>query len=255
MDTRDRNAIRREIDRLVQSWRREESREFEMSLEKGVSRGVLIWAMTKHSVELTESILILDKADKTKYAGSLVRLLLECAITTTWLAVQDDSDSALLHAHFRNRGNVLKDFPAPLHEANPEVLRLIEDELREYEEYKRDEGKYIEKRAKALAGGEELYLYYRILSANSHAGVSIAEGEISEVQKTEKFPLGIRLGNEGDPEFERNLLGMTLIWLIMCMRAHNVIDARGRHKTQVEDAIRRVGTNFPFGLATSTATK
>lgn len=249
MDLHSRPAIVREIRRLIKSWRREEGREFEMKTDLGLGRGVLIWGITKHAVELTESVLVLEDAGRTKYSGALVRLLLECAITTTWVQLRDDSDSALMFEFFRSRRNALADLPATFQEADVEVLREIAEQLEFYKDFQTLEGAKIAARAKSIRGGDELYLYYRILSGASHAGASLAEEEISAFEPTQEHPVGIRLGAEQDPKYETNLLGLTLVWLTLCMRACNAIDQQGRQKAQVEDAIRKIGMKVPLGLA------
>lgn len=222
--------VRAEIEKMLALW---DSRLGEPTkVRDGVDVGdaFMVEALTTHVVRLTRAVLALADAGFTVEAMPLIRLSLECGVTTAWLVLSEGAGNSLTHEGARLRRAALKEavkrgpgFESSLAQTK-EVLSTLEADAA-------GEGRHFERRCLALDGGDELYLLFRVASSLSHAGLGIsdfyAEEAIDEL-------FGIRMAPHADLEDMDVWVAIQGAMLLRCLIATNHVNVNFKRTRQLE---------------------
>jgi hypothetical protein len=247
---RDPNDIREFMVGLVKLWDRDRDDAFEMKAEYALGPGVLIWSLTNHTVELSRDIISMSERGRYLTAMPLVRLSMECAITAAWSLVAPGAAGGIVHEGVRQRRAVIAEIVRNgAYGFDATSLAKAESELADVADKKMEEAKFIEKRFFAMHSGRELYTSYRVASSLSHAGMTLADSYLKDVGVSVVAPLGVAFQPDQELEPAEAWLGTAASMLVLAMKACNEIDGRGRHKTQLKKAAKKLGVSMEIRLA------
>ncbi|CAI9385814.1 DUF5677 domain-containing protein [Microbacterium sp. T2.11-28] len=156
-----------------------------------VARLTAIVGLTRHVHETASAIALLIDAGQINTAIPLVRMAYENALTAAWLAQSEEDHGirAFLLEHSRQRAalktNSLKAASATFREGASQIadadstgLTGSLDSARQFHDICLD----------LAPGGEDAYIYYRILSAHSHASVGIADLYFARAPSDDTMP-------------------------------------------------------------------
>jgi hypothetical protein len=133
-----------------------------------------VYSSVAHAIECGKGVLTLYRASLPVAAVPLIRTLIEDSITAAWLIVAPGAWQAYVSAGADERGKTIRS----VMKSRPEDVVLAErnGELTNLKAALGTPKKWnFEQRANALAGTDDVYTYYRIASALSHAGFGIAD--------------------------------------------------------------------------------
>lgn len=111
------------------------------------------------------------------------------------------------------------------------------------------EGRYFEKRCKAIVDGPAVYTTWRMASSLSHAGMSMIDFYLVEAERSDDNPLGIALNHNATLPSHEAWLGTAACALLACMKAYDLITAEGRLQTQIAEGAERMGIGLDFQLS------
>ncbi|XAS67518.1 DUF5677 domain-containing protein [Micrococcaceae bacterium Sec5.7] len=144
-------------------------------------RGLSIHAQVEHTVALTRSILLLVENGMFIQSMPLVRMSMECAVTAAWMAVTPFSGAAAAHDGGTKRLRLLKDLAVIAGEPDADDAYL-QSEIAEFAKHASAEARIFQQRCESLVGAEWMYGYYRLLSEFSHAGSSLIDSYMEEME-------------------------------------------------------------------------
>ncbi|WP_133161177.1 hypothetical protein [Microterricola pindariensis] len=119
--------------------------------------------------------MILDDATTGAEVVPVVRMILECAVTAAWLLVAEGSGGAMVMKGSEQRTTALKDIGKRGMDVQ-ESLQEVSDKIDELVGAGvASTGWVFQQRCEALSGGAMIYTLYRVFSAESHAGLRVAD--------------------------------------------------------------------------------
>jgi hypothetical protein len=133
-----------------------------------------VYSSVAHAVECGKGVLTLYRASLPVPAVPLIRTLIEDSVTAAWLIVAPGAWQAYASAGADERGKTIR----RVMKERPEDVRLAErnGEMTNLTEHLGTPKKWrFDQRAAQLEGADDVYTYYRIASALSHAGFGIAD--------------------------------------------------------------------------------
>jgi hypothetical protein len=133
-----------------------------------------VYSSVAHAVECGKAVLTLYRASLPVPAVPLIRTLIEDSVTAAWLVVAPGAWQAYASAGADERGKTIR----RVMKERPEDVVLAErsGEMTSLTEHLGTPKKWrFEQRAAQLEGADDVYTYYRIASALSHAGFGIAD--------------------------------------------------------------------------------
>lgn len=243
--------LRRFVQSFIDLWDRDRERGVEIKITHAQGSGPAIWSLSNHSVELTRTILLLSEQNRLVVAVPLIRLLLENMITGVWLYLSPNSAPSLVHEGLRNRVAAIREILGSGSAGfTQETLAEWTGYLDEFEASASHAGRHFEKRCKAIVDGPGIYTTWRMASSLSHAGMSMIDFYLVEVERSDDNPLGIVLNHGATLPSHEAWLGTAACALLACMKTYDLVSANGRFTTQIEDGAKRMGIGLDFRLAT-----
>lgn len=232
----------RELDRLIELWDKHSDRPWNVSTERhGLNVG-LINAYVAHSVNLSRAVRVLDREGLAFECVSLVRSTMESAATAAWLALYPEKTTDFtLHTAKERKKTLEKIAESGYSDGEPGLIENKEF-LAAAEKTSIDpQGKWLEARFKSMAGGDQLYLTYRVLCSWDHATGSLADEYLRKVDQTERNPWGIVLLDRA--ESQTSWVGMQAALLLRAQIAADMVLTKPRHQTQLRKLARRFGVS------------
>lgn len=201
------------------------------------ARAIAIRTHTHHAVRISRTILQLDPTTVGIELIPLARLLMECAVTVAWLLLTPGSGVALIRDGARERLKALADLsklgedPGPAKEQAEAVLSELEDA----------EGPrafVFKQRCERLQDGDQLYLTYRVLTAESHSGIGVAD---FYTLTSDRSPIGVVFNPLAESSLRPATIGFAACMLLLAINAEEIARARPAHTTQIRKAATRLG--------------
>ena len=249
---RDLEEIKQFIRRHIDLWDRERGRALQMKAEFAKGTGPLIWGLTNHAVVTARALLLLISNGPLIAAIPQVRLMMDLGVTSDWLSVHPNAAGALYYEHLRQRKAAIEEVlvgkkPGLTEEARDMILA----EMDEFVGDKHPTGQYTDKRFKAMEGGADVYINYRIASAFALASADLADTYLIAIPPSAESPLGIALSPDEDIDLSQReaWVGTAASMLVLALTAANTIDSKGRFKTQLTKAANRLGVSMDIQLA------
>lgn len=235
--------------RLITLWDKDRTKPWEL---KGQYResGILILSYTQHVVELMRTILELSKQDRMVIAVPLIRLTVENTMTGVWAYLSPSSAArAIIHEGLRLRRAAILDILEVGTEGFDEAdLEKIEAEQREFSADAAEAAAKFRALCAQIDDGLGIYASWRIMSSYSHAGMQLADHYLEEVPVSEGAPDGVVFNPDAKLEHHEAWLGTAVCMLIGSMKLCNQVEVKGRSRTQIENAAKRMGISLDFGL-------
>lgn len=231
----DPDFLRRTIEHLCDLWDKALEDELEFRGELDAARAVAIHTHAHHAAKLGRAILTLDETGSGAELVPLVRFLLECGVTAAWLLVTDGSGQTLIRDGAEQRRKALAKLSAlgenvsPGYEQALNTLADLESASKSYQ---------VEQRCNTLRGGEQLYVLFRVLSAESHAGLGIAD--LYSISQADS-PIGIAFHQKPAFTTRVSALGITACMLLVSINADELARSRPHRTTQIRKAAKRLG--------------
>jgi hypothetical protein len=222
---------------LIEQWDRTDAQDFVMRNEYVQGGGPMIWSYAKHSVELMRTVLDLSEQNRMVIAIPLIRLVTENAMTSIWLYLEPDNARAMVHEGFRQRRAALQDIL--LTGAEGFDSSHVDDANRVLDEFADADlpaGRHFDQRCKEIVGGFSVYCSWRVMSSYSHAGLAMGDFYLFE---TDQAP-GVGFNKVAVMDHHEAWLGTAICMLIAAMKACNEIDGKGRLRSQLDRAMRRM---------------
>lgn len=254
---RDVDEIKEFIRNHIDLWDRERGRTLQMKAEFAKGTGPMIWALANHSVVTARALLLLINNGPLVAAMPQIRLMMDLALTAAWLSVHPNAAGALYYEHLRQRKAAIDEVLLGKRPGLSEKDRdAILAEMDEFVGDRHPTGQYAEKRFKAMEGGADVYISYRIASTFSHASAELADTYLTSVPESVDSPLGIALSPDEDVDtFQREAwIGTAAAMLVLALTAENAIDSKGRFKTQLVKSAKRLGVSMDIALASTAVT-
>jgi hypothetical protein len=171
------------IDSLLQSW---ESSSFRTFLAKSKTKAsepklAVVHGLAAHTHVVAGPARDLLSAGHAWSAMPLVRLAYECALTAQWVAQTPDGAQALMNSDIRKRAALVETMgkaaaetfqdgaSSVAHAADEALPSSSNASARSFEQLCRD----------LRPGGDEAYVYYRVMSQMSHASVMVCDNYLA----------------------------------------------------------------------------
>ncbi|WPR91330.1 hypothetical protein [Microbacterium rhizosphaerae] len=234
---------------IIDWWDRDRGRDFKMKTEYVQGAGPIVWTYATHAVEVMRVVLRQSELGRMAVVASEVRLMIELGMTSIWLYLQPvPAAKALLHETLRQHRATVRDAIAVGHDGFEELLKRLDAEQAENDGDSSPTGKSFEQRCRAIDGGLEMYVMWRLYSRMSHATGNLADHYLLEVPISAENPLGIALNPDGEEDTHESSLGLAICMLLVALKACDLIDAEGRRTTQIRTAAKKIGLGLDFKL-------
>jgi hypothetical protein len=208
--------------------------------------GHVIWSYTNHIAELMRTVIDLSEQDRMVIAAPLIRLMVENAVTSIWLYLEPENVRAVIHEGLRQRKAALENIVETAAEGFAQSdIDEAAAEMDEFAEHDLPAGRRFEQRCRSIAGGLDLYVSWRVLSSLSHAGMAMGDFYLEEV---EEEPYVAFVPDAVLPQHEA-WLGTAICMLLVALKTTNAIDGKGRLRSQVARAEKRMGVTMPLQRA------
>lgn len=103
----------------------------------------------------------------------------------------------------------------------------------------------FEQRCRQIVGGLQIYIHWRRLSTYSHAGMGLGDFYLAEITE----PPGLAFVPDAKLQGHESWLGTALCMLLAAMKVCNLMDGKGSLKSQIEQAVRKIGVPMVFAKA------
>lgn len=201
------------------------------------ARAVGILTQTHHAVRAARAVLQLDLTTVGIEIMPLVRLIMECAVTSAWLLLTPGSGQTLIRDGARQRVKALNDITALGDEPGPALDQALKA-IAALENAQGPPSFAFEQRCQRLEGGDRLYLTYRVFSAESHSGMGVAD---FYTVATGKGPIGLAFNPEARSSVRSPTVGIAACMLLLAVNSHELAGPKPTHTTQIRRAAQRLG--------------
>lgn len=194
-----------------------------------------IYGLTAHAHRSAAAALVLIEQQMVLEAIPVVRTAYECALTAHWLLRVKEGTIGFLREGHRQRKNLLDVGKRVLNEADLQEAERVAAEFSHEPSTADEAARNMQKRCEDLRpGGQTAYLFYRGLSALSHASPYLVDFYL-ELTDDAELPTLRKLPKAEDPRPWLHLLAAALVW---AGQAVNVCDKRHRRRRQLRAAAR-----------------
>lgn len=198
-------------------------------------RAVAIHAHAHHAVQLARVLVQMDRAGAEVAIVPTVRAIYEMGIVSAWLLVTPGSGDSLVRDGVRKRKiaqeDILKlsDNDHGLGATADQGLKQSLLVLAELEAAPIS----FDRQCRALVNGDTLYVTYRALSAETHAGLGIADAYF--VEKADS-PVGVAFNPMAALDPRESYLGIAASMLFLAVN----VDATARHTARHSKRLRKI---------------
>jgi len=233
----DQASIREIIASLCNVWEKDNSGGADFRGELGPARAVAIHTHAHHAVRMARTLLIVDDATEGAETAPIVRLILECAVTAAWLLLTDGSGESMIRKGSEERKKALQEIAGLGMDVDLSLQEALA-KIDELEEAGVSKAWVFEQHCKALQDGGTVYALYRVLSAESHAGLRIAD---LYCVADEHNPIGVTFAGDLPDEARVSSLGIAASLLFVAINADEIARARPHRTTQLAKIARKLG--------------
>ena len=213
-----------------------------------LARMTAVWGLACHVHETARAIILLHDNNMMNQAIPLVRLAYENSLTAAWLVQSKDQHGirAFLHEYNRTRAalkkDVLESFSATFREGAPGIT---DAEPADFEGSADSVRRFGDVCLDLAPGGKDAFVYYRILSAYSHASPNVAD---LYFQRSGDGPVPEYTGPQealGAPLL-LFLTGASMLW---AGRAFTYMTQEKQHRSRIRSIAQRLGINSEIQLS------
>lgn len=205
--------------------------------EMDSARAISIRTHTHHAVRESRAVLQLDLTTTGIELVPMVRLIMECAVTSAWLLLTPGSGHALIRDGASQRLKAFNSMIQLGEQAGP-AKKQAEAALAQLEDSEWRRSFAFEQRCLRLDQGDRLYLTYRVFSAESHSGIGIADFYSVAADQS---PIGISFNPEAVSSTRSATVGIAACMLLLAINADELARAKPTHSTQIAKAAKRLG--------------
>lgn len=239
----DEARVLHELEKLITLWRRHSGRSWQVDPARHGTNVALISAYVSHANGVSVAVAQLYRVGLSFEALALVRSVMECAITASWLAVYPDRTPNLLRASASERKVLLEGIVQRGFEADG-ALEQVESTLEYLGDKSTSSGRSFKSRCDSLAGGAEVYLMYRAISSLCHPSNTLADAYTEVTESSAENPWGLVLRGNPENNLAQNWLVMSLAMLLRAQIAADFVLERPRHSTQLSRLAQRMGLTY-----------
>jgi len=203
---------------MVAFWDAQDSKVAVPIFDGGVLTGVAIQAQVEHATRLTEAVLLLVRGGLFIQIAPLVRMAMECGVSAAWWTLNPTNLKGSLEEAARLKSALMKGMGNLVGEPNathPDWGSIGQ----KFAGFSSGQAKSLEQRCRALAGGESLYSYYRLLSESSHGGVAIVDEYVHSIPVSNEWPHGVAFIRHAPYKYLDEVLKVNAIVLGLAFRA------------------------------------
>ncbi|HET7386780.1 MAG TPA: DUF5677 domain-containing protein [Nocardioidaceae bacterium] len=228
------------IEELLESWTTEqrtvELRQRERRAD--ATRFVAIHSLAAHVHRLGGAALILVGADRTLESMPIVRCAYESALTAMWLAQNEAGGGAFVSEFSRQQRATERSLAKSNNPKFASAVNLPYVDAPDIASNSAAQARAFEQMCGDFDGGVDLYIYYRLMSAYSHAGLRVVEEYIRPTEDGADVASLLKT-----PRFESG--GMWLFFLAASLiwggTAFDYIDVARRRRSDLRRAARTIG--------------
>jgi hypothetical protein len=222
---------------LCELWEKDGGAGGDFRGELDPARAVAIHTHAHHAVRMARALLILDDATVGAETVPIVRLILECGVTAAWLLLTEGSGNSMIRRGSQDRRLALQSI-AGLGRNVGESLEEAAAKVEELDKAGASKSWAFEQRCQALHGGAELYVLYRVLSSESHAGMHVADLYVANDDRS-----AIGVGFVADLPYETRIssLGVAACLLFVAINADELARSKPHKTTQLRKIAKRLG--------------
>lgn len=224
--------------KLCDLWDKSVDKDATFRPELDERRAIGIHTLTHHAVRMSRAVLAVDDATNGGLeVAPCVRAVMESAVTAAWLLLTPGSGDTLIRDGAGQRKKALDEMIELGHDAGPAYAQ-VEATLKVLEDGDGPRSFQFQQRCLALEGGRDIYLTYRVWSAQSHAGLGIMDHYSVE---DESSPIGMAF-HPHNPLYAREAtVGTSACMLLLAINAHELALAKPTHTTQIREAAKALG--------------
>ena len=212
-------------------------------IKKSPLTGVAIRVLADHAVALTNSIVLLVEHDMFIQAAPLIRLTMECGITSAWYSVDLNSGKAANHEGARQRRLILESMFQDAGIGDEQLVNEAIENVRALAKYESAAARKFEQRCNKIVGGKDLYIHYRILSQVSHAGLALLDPYLHEVDITSENPIGYAFLKKVNYTSAQVSLGYQVSMLCLTLTSWDNISKDRPNSSRLQSVADRFGCN------------
>jgi hypothetical protein len=235
----DRAAIRSIIASMCELWEKDEGAGGNFRAELDAARAVAIHTHAHHAVRMSRALLVLDDASDGAEVAPIIRLILECGVTAAWLLLTDGSGQSMIKAGSTKRRTALITIAKLGWDVNESLIES-EATIADLDKAGVVARDIFEQYCNALHSGTTLYALYRVFSAESHAGMRIAD---LYTVTDDQSPIGVAFAANLPDEARKSALGIAASLLFVAINADEIARAKPRRSTQLGKIAKRLGVS------------
>ena len=209
-----------------------------------VHRAISIHSHAHHAVQLARALVMMDQEGSEIAMIPTIRAIFEMGVTCAWLLLTPGSGDILVREGTKKRKTAQEALLKIGVDADPGYSQSL-TVLAELNA----PGTSFEIQCRALAGGESLYVTYRVFSAQAHAGLGLVDAYFIE---DEDSPIGIAFDPMAPAEPRDAHLGIAACMLFLAINADETARQKPRYTTQLGKIARRLGVGTEIARADGT---
>jgi hypothetical protein len=241
----DLDGIRRSIRELIDLWpEMVGTSEWPFSRDLDLRRAVALHAHAHHAIQLARGLVAMDRAGAEIAMIPTVRAIFEMGVVSAWLLLTLGSGDSLVRDGTRKRKAAQEDLLRLGVDADPGLAQSLAV-LAELDA----EPISFDRQCRALADGDTLYVTYRGLSAETHAGLGIADAYFVDADDS---PIGVKFRPMAVLDPRDAYLGIAACLLFVAVNADATGRATVRHSKKLRKIARRLGIGTDFRRADGT---
>ncbi|WP_206448805.1 DUF5677 domain-containing protein [Agrococcus sp. KRD186] len=206
-----------------------------------VARMECVVGLARHVHETTRAIRLLLDNGHLNAAVPLVRLVYECALTATWLVQSEDHNGikAFLHEYTRQQSNLQSALTRAVSATFRSSRGAVADTNMDEYLGSSDNARRFDLICEDLEpGGADAYIFYKILSSISHAGVRLVDLYFSAPPRGQVVPPPRQIPDAPlDPELLLFLASASMVW---SGRAVSYISKNKTYRSMLRRAARQL---------------
>lgn len=232
----------------VETWHQPASRKGKPFDGMDVARVSVVKGLARRVDDNAAAVLLLTEHGHVNAAIPLVRQVYECALTSVWIMQSKDHHGikAFLDKHSKDRIKIREDARAAANPVFRDGAEGIADTDRAMYAGSFDELRSLRELCLDLSpGGIDAYIYYRLLSAYSHASLVVTDGYFEPVDGDEPYGPTDRVPGDDDLGLESVLYfaAISMLWSARAFvhathnRAHRSVLQAAARELEVDDVI------------------
>lgn len=232
--------VRGIIASLCELWEKGGGEGGDFRAELDATRAVAIHTHAHHAVKMARALLVLDDAHAAAETSPVVRLIFECGVLAAWFLLREGSGHSMVWKGSEDRKKALKEAAALGTDVGASLTEAA-DAIKYLDEAGVHKGWIFKQQCEYLEGGAQLYVLYRVITMESHAGLGIADMySISD----ESSPIGVAFNPDPENSTRASALGVAASMLFLAVKADELARLKPRRTTQLKKISAKLGVGM-----------